>query len=592
MNSSLKTSILRPLRWAGVLVLLFALSSSVWAQKTPCVTQHKLRILHTTDVHGNIFPYDFLNDRPGTGSMSRLSTVLREVRRTDPETLLLDAGDLLQGEPPTYYYDYVDTLSTHIVSSAMNYLGYDAVAMGNHDIEPGHSVFDKWARECKFPRIAANIISDKTGKPYFKPYHVFHRGGLRVAVLGFTTPAIPQWVPAHLWKGLHFDDILTSAAHWVPLILQREKPDLLVVLMHSGLENDNPDYLENAGRALAKKGMGIDLLLIGHDHRQELEWVRPEGSATDSVLLINPANHLDRVADIQITVRKEGRRIISKQLTPSFISLEGVEPDSAFLRHFAKEYDAVNTYLSTEVGELASEVRGEDALFGSTPYMDIIHRMQLESVGAEISFAAPLKTSAVLPAGKIYVRDLFKFCPFSNFLYAMQLTGREIHGYLEHSYAGWATDSMTEDGGLIRLRPGAKVTDKYKTFVPPYNYSAAQGIDYTVDLSKPAGERVTILRLTGHSEPFDLDRTYRVAVNSYRAGGAGGMLTTGSGIAKEDLPKRIVGATSHDQSYYLAEFFHRHKVVRPTDPKNWRFLPEDWAKTAAERSRAFLFHKK
>ena len=572
MNSSLKTSILRSLRWAGVLVLLFALSSSVWAQKTPRVTQHKLRILHTTDVHGNIFPYDFLNDRPGSGSMSRLSTVLREVRRTNPETLLLDAGDLLQGEPPTYYYDYVDTLSTHIVSSAMNYLGYDAVAMGNHDIEPGHSVFDKWARECKFPLIAANIISDKTGKPYFKPYHVFHRGGLRVAVLGFTTPAIPQWVPAHLWKGLHFDDILTSAAHWVPLIQQREKPDLLVVLMHSGLENDNPD--------------------IGHDHRQELEWVRPEGSTTDSVLLINPANHLDRVADIQITVRKEGGRIISKQLTPSFISLEGVEPDSAFLRHFAKEYAAVNTYLSTEVGELASEVRGEDALFGSTPYMDIIHRMQLESVGAEISFAAPLKTSAVLPAGKIYVRDLFKFCPFSNFLYAMQLTGREIRGYLEHSYAGWATDSMTEDGGLIRLRPGAKVTDKYKTFVPPYNYSAAQGIDYTVDLSKPAGERVTILRLTGHSEPFDLDRTYRVAVNSYRAGGAGGMLTTGSGIAKEDLPKRIVGATSHDQSYYLAEFFRRHKVVRPTDPKNWRFLPEEWAKAAAERSRAFLFPKK
>ena len=174
----------------------------------------------------------------------------------------------------------------------------------------------------------------------------------------------------------------------------------------------------------------------------------------------------------------------------------------------------------------------------------------------------------------------------------MQLTGREIRGYLEYSYAGWAATSITEDGGLIRLRPGAQPTDKYKTFVPPYNYSAAQGIDYTVDLSKPEGERVTILRLTGHSEPFDLDRTYRVAVNSYRAGGAGGMLTTGSGIAKEDLPKRIVGATSHDQSYYLAEFFRRHKVVRPVDPKNWRFLPEDWAKVAAERSRAFLFPKK
>ena len=253
MNPTRITSILRPVLWVGM--LLFALTgATLYAQKkVPPTTQHYLRILHTTDVHGNIFPYDFLNDRAGTGSMSRLSTVLREIRRTDPETLLLDAGDLLQGEPPTYFYNYVDTLSPHIVSSAMNYLGYDAVAMGNHDIEPGHSVFDKWVKECKFPLIAANIISEKTGKPYFKPYHVFTRAGLRVAVLGFTTPAIPQWVPAHLWEGLRFDDILKSADYWVPFIQQKEKPDLLVVLMHSGLENDNPDYLENAGRALANR---------------------------------------------------------------------------------------------------------------------------------------------------------------------------------------------------------------------------------------------------------------------------------------------------------------------------------------------------
>ena len=173
----------------------------------------------------------------------------------------------------------------------------------------------------------------------------------------------------------------------------------------------------------------------------------------------------------------------------------------------------------------------------------------------------------------------------------MALTGKEIQGYLEHSYAGWVNEMTSSEGQLIRLKPGAKATDKYKTFVPPYNYSAAQGIDYTVDLSKPEGQRVTILRLTGHSEPFDLERTYRVAVNSYRAGGAGGMLTTGAGIPKEELPKRIVGSTSHDQSYYLAEFFRRHQVVRPVDPKNWQFLPAPWAKEGAERSRSFLIPK-
>ena len=146
--------------------------------------------------------------------MSRLSTVMNQVRRQDPEALLLDAGDLLQGEPPTYYYNYVDTVSPHIVASAMNYLRYDAVAMGNHDIEPGHSVFSRWGRECKFPLLGANIISETTGKPYFKPYQIFRRSGLKVAVLGFTTPAIPQWVPAHLWKGLRFDDIISSARVW------------------------------------------------------------------------------------------------------------------------------------------------------------------------------------------------------------------------------------------------------------------------------------------------------------------------------------------------------------------------------------------
>ena len=591
MNRPFAGSMLTPRLWVSML-LFFCFPAFLSAQSAKGrLTEHRLRIIHTTDIHGNVYPYDFLNVHAGSGSMSRLSTVMKQVRKSDPQALLLDAGDLLQGEPPAYYFNYVDTVAPHIIASAMNYLRYDAVAMGNHDIEPGHSVFDRWGKTCKFPLLGANIISDKTGKPYFKPYQIFQRSGLRIAVLGFTTPAIPQWVPRHLWEGLHFDDIIASAKVWIPLIRERERPDLLVVLMHSGLENDNPDYLENAGRALGEGVLGIDLLLIGHDHRKELEWLHPRGTA-DSVLLINPANHLDRVSDIQITVKKRGGVVVSKELRPSFISLDDVEPDPAFLARFAPERKAVEAYLGSEVGTLEAPVVGEDAVFGSSPYMDVIHRMQMEAVGAEISFAAPLKLSAVLPAGKLYIRDLFKFCPFSNFIYAMSLTGHEIRGYLEHSYSGWTGGMTSAEDQLIRLRPGAKEGDKYKTAVPPYNYSSAQGIDYLVDLTKPEGSRVTVLRLTGHKEPFDLDRTYRVAVNSYRAGGAGGMLTKGSGIAKEDLPKRIVGATSHDQVYYLAAFFRKYGSVRPVDPANWRFIPDSLARPGAEHSRSFLFPRR
>ena len=169
----------------GVSMLLFFLFplSLIAAPRGGRITEHKLRIIHTTDVHGNIYPQDFLNNHAGTGSMSRLSTVMKQVRRQDPEALLLDAGDLLQGEPPTYYYNYVDTVSPHIVASAMNYLRYDAVAMGNHDIEPGHSVFSRWGRECKFPLLGANIISEATGKPYFKPYQIFRRSSTTSSLL-------------------------------------------------------------------------------------------------------------------------------------------------------------------------------------------------------------------------------------------------------------------------------------------------------------------------------------------------------------------------------------------------------------------------
>lgn len=548
----------------------------------------QIRLIHTTDVHANLFPYDYIQQKPGTGSLARLSSMMRQVRQESPEVLLLDAGDLLQGEPVAYYYNYIDKVSEHIVASTMNYLGYDAATIGNHDIEPGHEVYDRWIKECKFPVLGANAISEDTGEPYFVPYKVFERSGLRVAVLGLVTPAIPQWLPKHLWKGITFEDIIPSAEKWVNKIKQEEKPDLLVAMIHSGYQNTNEDYLENAGNELAHKVEGIDLILMGHDHRQTNEWVKR--SPEDSVLVINPANHLDFASDIKVSIRKKGDKILERKIDAKFADVNAYDPDPEYVNKFAQAEKRTADFIGKRVGLLEQAVRADESLFGPSGYMSILHEMQLHTVDADISFAAPLSVHSELSAGDVFVRDLFKLCPFTNHLYAMELSGKEIKGYLEHSYGLWTNQMKSNIDHLILIRTNAKPEDKYKTEHPTYNFSAAHGIDYKVDVSKPIGERITILQMS-NGEPFDMNRKYRVAINSYRAGGAGGMLTTGAGIAKEELPKRILQSSDKDQLFSLMKFFEIKSKVNPERPTNWSFLPVAWTHEAAKRDKAFLFPK-
>ena len=169
-----------------------------------------VRIIHTTDVHGNLFTQDYINNTPMTGGMARFSSMMKAVRAESPKTLLLDGGDILQGEPVTYYSNYIDTLKPNAVAVAMNYLKYDAATIGNHDVEPGHQTYDKFVKDATFPLLGANVINTQTNKPYFKPYQVFKQDGLRIVVVGFTTPAIPQWLPDHLWSGMRFEDVVKS----------------------------------------------------------------------------------------------------------------------------------------------------------------------------------------------------------------------------------------------------------------------------------------------------------------------------------------------------------------------------------------------
>ena len=195
----------------------------------------EIKIIETTDIHGNFFPYCFITNQPKNGSLSRISSFVKEQRKQyGDNVILLDNGDILQGQPTVYYYNFIDTVSTHICADILNYMKFDVGNMGNHDIEAGHAVFDRWIEECNFPILGANIMDVSTNEPYLPPYKIFEKDGVKVAILGMITPAIPAWLPENLWKGLQFEDMEESARKWVKIIQEQESPDLLVGLFHSG----------------------------------------------------------------------------------------------------------------------------------------------------------------------------------------------------------------------------------------------------------------------------------------------------------------------------------------------------------------------
>ena len=206
-----------------------------------------IKIIETSDVHGAILPYDLINDTTTTSSLAQVhSYVITERYRPGQELILLDNGDILQGDPLVYFYNYEDTTDTHIHAEAMNFMSYDAATIGNHDIETGHRVYDKFRKEINFPWLAANAINKKTGEPYFEPYTIIERKGIRIAVLGLITPSIPNWLPEILWDGLVFEDMIETAEKWVPIIKEKENPDLLIGLFHSGVDYDYNDEDEDS----------------------------------------------------------------------------------------------------------------------------------------------------------------------------------------------------------------------------------------------------------------------------------------------------------------------------------------------------------
>ncbi len=567
-----------------------AIASALLAAVPTSGEEVTIKIAATSDVHGNYFPYDFITLSPGDGSLSRVATRVRHLRDSlgTDNVVLLDNGDILQGQPTAYFYNFIKTDVPHITARMLDWLGYDAETIGNHDVETGHAVYDRYRKDLgEIPLLGANVIDKQTGKPYFRPYTVINRGDIKIAVLGLLTPAIPAWLPETLWSGLEFEDMVKSAEKWVPYIKENEKPDLLVGLFHSGGDSEKMtgSWRENASRLVAEQVPGFDIIFMGHDHRLF------NSADAGRVTVLNPANNANFLAEADVTFTVEGGKVVDKKITGSLYPLQSLEPDSAFLAAFRFERKEILDFVSRKIGTSTGIFTVRDAYFGPSAFMELLHNLQLEISGADISFAAPLSFDAVIKEGDLRISDMFTLYKYENMLYTMELTGGEIKDYLEMSYSLWTDVMKSADDNLLLFadsgRQGAK-GDYAKLLNPSYNFDSAAGINYTVDVTKPQGEKITIESMSDGA-PFDLDKKYKVAVNSYRGNGGGDLMTKGAGIPHDELKSRIIKSTDKDLRYYLIKELEKRGSISPEVTSNWRFIPEAIVSPAAARDRRTLF---
>ncbi|WP_433538908.1 bifunctional metallophosphatase/5'-nucleotidase [Micromonospora sp. CA-249363] len=549
-----------------------------------------LTLLGTSDTHGNVYNWDYYRDAEYDDSkhndvgVAKLATLINQIRRErrGKATLVLDAGDTIQGTPLATYYAKQEPITAtgekHPMARAMNVIDYDAVTLGNHEFNYGLPLLDLWIRQLGFPALAANAVNARTGKPAFLPYVIkkvslgFAAPTLRVGILGLTNPGVAIWDRGNVEGKLRFDDMIATAAKWVP-IMRARGADLVLISAHGGdsgtssygpeLPNENPVAL------IAQQVPGIDAILFGHAHNEVVERFVTNERTGEQVLLSEPSKWGQRLTRMDFTLTREhGRWAITKKAA-TMLNTNTVVEDPKVLAAVRAQHAKTVAYVNQVVATSTVELSAAESRYKDTPILDFINHVQTEVVGAALtgtayadlpvlSIAAPFSRTAVFPAGDVKIRDVAGLYVYDNTLEAVVLSGAEVRAYLEYSAKFFRT-----------LAPGAPVDPEQISdpAVPDYNYDVISGLDYDIDISKPVGQRITRLALPGTDTPVADDAQFVVAVNNYRRSGGGNF----PGIVKTQVYN-----AQQEIRQLLIDWAQARGTINPDDffQPNWRLVRE------------------
>jgi 2',3'-cyclic-nucleotide 2'-phosphodiesterase/3'-nucleotidase len=529
----------------------------------PAPSRVTLTLLSTTDLHGNLYPMDYYSNQPANRGLAKIATLIKNIRAEQPNALLLDCGDTIQGTPLAFYFARKEPSQPNPTVAIMNALRYDAMAVGNHEFNFGLDVLWKAKRESKFPWLAANIRQTYQKAPQrFEPYIIKNVQGVRVGIVGFITPGVPRWeIPAN-YEGYEFEQIVDAAKRVIPPL--RKKVDLVVVIAHSGLGRDPQvsatDYGdvvgENVMAALARQVPEIDIIFYGHSHQEMPEML------LNGVLLSQARNWGQSLARADVVMERgpQGRWRVASKKSATIPVTDQVAPDPEILALAKPYHEATQKYLDTPVATSERELDGMRARYEDHPFVDLIHRVQMEYGQADVSLATLFLTSARVPAGQVTVRQVAGLYIYDNTLYTVEATGAQLKQALERA-ATYYTSWPLKEGERIRL--------------PGFNADTAQGVSYIIDLTQPPGERVRDLTYKG--QPLDPNQKLRVAINNYRYAG-GGQYEVLKGLP-------ILYRSPMEVRDLLIEYVTRVGKIPAEADHNWRIIPPEAVEAMLEEVR-------
>ncbi|MHC1778615.1 MAG: bifunctional UDP-sugar hydrolase/5'-nucleotidase [Bacteroidales bacterium] len=546
---------------------------------------HEIEIYSTNDLHGRFFDSLYNDNNVNPYSLAKVSTYIKERRALNgsENIVLLDIGDNLQGDNSVFYYNFIDTNSGHILSKVFNYIGYDAVIVGNHDIEAGHPVYDKLKKELNAPYLAANAIDVKTGEPYFEPYTILNKGGIKIAVIGMTNPNIPKWLSPDLWSGLRFGEMINTIDSLVQRVINHEGADVVIAALHGGLGDENEYSVENPSRYIAKNIKGLDFVFAAHDHKTTAELIL---NGSDSVWVIEGGSRASNLSFGRVKVVVKNSKIVDKFKIARLVEMKDVVSDNEYVSEFNREFNEVKKFTNQFTGILNNRITTRDAYFGPSEYIDMIHSIQLNASGADVSFAAPLSLDVTVEKGDLTYQDLMSIYPYENQLYMIEMSGEEIKNYLEYSYSKWINKMVKKTDNLLLINDkGAGERSRFKNIF--FNFDSGAGIVYEVDATKDYGQKITIKSMADGS-PFVPEKRYKVALSSYRASGGGDILEKGAGIQSDQLEKRVIGRFS-DIREIIYNYLKTNGSITAVKLNHWKIVPEEFVNEAAKKDYRLLF---
>lgn len=576
--------------------LLLALAAASCSQShTLKDGEYSFDLLTTNDIHGRYFDSLYVGNNTKE-SLLAVNSMVNQWRDSlgEKNVILLDAGDCLQGDNASYYYNYVDTKSKHLYAKMAEYMKYDAIVVGNHDVETGHPVYDRIDKTMNIPFLAANAVSESSEKPYFQEYTILKKGGLRVAVIGFTNANIKGWLAEDIWKGIDFLSLMPYAQEEVDKVLAKEKPDAVIVAVHSGTGRGDGNSIESQGLDLLYSLHGVDFVIASHDHRAYTE-------SHDHATLINAGSHCRDLGHGRLTLKVEGGKIVSRSTSGELLKVDKTNVDQKMRETFRPEYEAVKAFTVKKVGELDMPLKTRESFIGMCDYINLIHRVSLGCAPAQLSMAAPLSYNGYVPKGDVLYNDLFTIYTYENQLFVVKMSGQQVKDYLEYSYDAWINTISSPEETLLKIfqRDDPRTGQKGWSFSGrTYNFDSLGGAFYTVDVTKPRGERVSISALSDGT-PFDYSAQYNVAMTSYRASGGGYLMSEGAGIDTSNIEELVVEKFPEIREL-IYQYFTSHNGAAVTsaelsDPSvvgHWEFTPTQIAGPALERDYVRLFPRR